>query len=299
MTSALEAFFHPDAAGNGYRLYLHHPPATGIAKGALLYVHPFAEEMNKSRRMAAQSARALAAKGFAVLQIDLLGCGDSSGDFGDATWHIWVDDVTAALDWLSLRHPGAPLWLWGLRAGALLCVAAVSARPALRTNFLFWQPAIRGQSVLSQFLRLLVAAALHDGSSKAALEAARAALAADRHADVAGYSLSPALAKGLEAARLDPPQAVAAPPPTASPRLVWLELGDIADGSLPPASAAAAQAWAAAGFEVQAASLVGPRFWQTVEIEDATALLDATVAHVCAPGLARPASTRQPAAAAV
>jgi exosortase A-associated hydrolase 2 len=276
---------------------LHHPPATGIAKGALLYIHPFAEEMNKSRRMAAQAARALAAKGFAVLQIDLLGCGDSSGDFGDATWQIWVDDVTAALDWLAHRHPGAPLWLWGLRAGALLCVAAASARPALRSNFLFWQPATRGQLVLTQFLRVLVAAALHDGTGKAAMEAARAALAAGQYADVAGYSLSPTLAKGLEVARLDPPSPVPTPQPAAVQRLIWLELGDNANNPLAPASETVLQAWAAAGFDVQATNLVGPRFWQTVEIEDAPDLIDASVACVCASGSASSAASREPAPA--
>jgi len=42
--------------------------------------------MNKSRRMVALQARALAGRGFAVLQMDALGCGDSAGDMQDATW---------------------------------------------------------------------------------------------------------------------------------------------------------------------------------------------------------------------
>ncbi len=42
-------------------------------KPLVVHVHAFAEEMNKSRRMAAMQSRALAAAGFAVLQIDLLG----------------------------------------------------------------------------------------------------------------------------------------------------------------------------------------------------------------------------------
>ncbi|MFN3884534.1 MAG: hypothetical protein ACK4Q4_07240 [Rhodocyclaceae bacterium] len=49
---AAEAFFLPVADGN--RFCLHHPPA-GAARGALIYLPPFAEEMNKSRRMAAMS----------------------------------------------------------------------------------------------------------------------------------------------------------------------------------------------------------------------------------------------------
>ncbi len=52
--------------------------------------------MNKSRRMAALQARAFAAMGFGVLQIDLFGCGDSSGDFSDARWDIWKQDLAIA-----------------------------------------------------------------------------------------------------------------------------------------------------------------------------------------------------------
>ncbi len=76
---APEAFFLPVAnAQHSQRFCLFHP-AQGRASGApLLYLHPFAEEMNKSRRMAALQSRALAEHGYAVLQIDLLGCGDSS-----------------------------------------------------------------------------------------------------------------------------------------------------------------------------------------------------------------------------
>ncbi|WP_229425321.1 hypothetical protein [Massilia sp. Se16.2.3] len=77
-----DAFFL-DTQG-GRRFCLYHAPI-GECRGALVYVHPFAEEMNRSRRMAALQARALAARGIGVLQLDLHGCGDSVGDFGDAT----------------------------------------------------------------------------------------------------------------------------------------------------------------------------------------------------------------------
>ena len=108
MAPPMDAFFQP-APGGGQRLYLHHTPRAGQTPlGAVLYIHPWAEEMNKSRRMAALGSRALAAQGWAVLQVDLLGCGDSSGDFGDATWEAWLDDVTQAAQWLRARHPGAP-----------------------------------------------------------------------------------------------------------------------------------------------------------------------------------------------
>ena len=60
-----EAFFLPFAHGG--RFCILHQPGSGSSAtlGAILFVHPFAEEMNKSRRMAALQARALLDAGLA------------------------------------------------------------------------------------------------------------------------------------------------------------------------------------------------------------------------------------------
>jgi exosortase A-associated hydrolase 2 len=239
-----------------------------------VYVHPWAEEMNKTRRMAALASRALAADGWAVLQIDLLGCGDSSGDFGDASWDDWVDDVVRAADWLNGRYAGAPLWLWGLRAGALVATDA-AGRMSQPVHFLFWQPALLGKAVLQQFLRLKAAARLADGNAKAALGAARADLDGGRLVEVAGYTMHPALARGLQAATLAPPT-VAPVEGSAPRRVVWLELASDPGAGSGPATRAAQTTWNAARWRVESGLQVGPSFWQTTEIEEAPALVDAT-----------------------
>jgi exosortase A-associated hydrolase 2 len=272
----VEAFFLP--ADEGQRLCIRHPPATQGARGALLYIHPFAEEMNKSRRMAALQSRALAAAGYAVLQIDLLGCGDSSGDFGDASWDAWVNDVLHAARWLRERHPGAPLWLWGLRAGALLASqAAAHLQPGDR-RLLLWQPMVSGKAALQQFLRLKAAAEMQQqGDGAQALQALRTALAAGQAVQVAGYTVSAALAHGLEQATLGLP---ADPGEEAAPaQVAWLEVCSRGDAAaLLPASAGRADAWRAAGHRVDTRVVAGPAFWQTQEIEDAPALVEATLA---------------------
>jgi exosortase A-associated hydrolase 2 len=263
----MQAFFLPGAEGRGQRLCMYHP-ARGIARGAVLYVHPWAEEMNKARRMAALQARALAAADFGVLQIDLLGCGDSSGDFADASWQHWLDDVQMAAHWLQQQAPG-PLWLWGLRAGALLC-AATAPRLDRPCHFLFWQPALSGKQLLQQFLRLKAAAGLQHGDAKGEVERARQDLAAGRCVQVAGYALPPALAQGLDLATLTLPEAAS--------RVIWLELSTRADAALLPPSAARIDAWRQAGHSVHAQVVPGPAFWQTQEIEDAPALIAASTA---------------------
>lgn len=266
-----EPFFLPMSRGQrGQRFCLLHRPASSSARGAIVYVHPFAEEMNKSRRMAALQSRALAAAGFAVLQIDLLGCGDSSGDFGDATWDDWVADVVEGSQWLRQQYP-APVWLWGLRAG---CLVAVDAARKLGhpCDFLFWQAPGAGKPLLQQFLRLKVAADMLDGRSKGVMNALRQQLASGSAVEVAGYAISPALAAGLEGATLTPP--------ACRGRVEWIDVTPRNDAMWSPATERSVTAWRDAGFEVHHQMVVGPEFWQTTEIEDAPALLDTSAARL-------------------
>jgi uncharacterized protein len=329
-------------SATGQRFALHHPPA-GPCQGSVLFLHAFAEEMNKSRRMAAMAARALATAGLAVLQIDLLGCGDSSGELADASWAAWLDDTCQGAAWLQARYPG-PLWLWGERAGCLLAAAAlplvvaarVNAAPdaALKagrnagpntqphadptaTHLLLWQPQTQGKLVLQQFLRLKMASHMQQGQqgqqdqqgqqgqqdhlapagdtghaaaasiptpTKGITEALLTDLAQGRFVDVAGYRLGPAVAQGLAAATLLQPP----PAPVPGSRLLWLETTSRMPAALLPASTPALAKWQAAGWDVASAAVAGPPFWQTVEIEVAPALVQATVALVL--GQALPAT---------
>jgi exosortase A-associated hydrolase 2 len=283
MTAQTEAFFLPiDEGRNGHRFCLFHPAQGDVTKGSILYIHPFAEEMNKSRRMAAMQSRALAQAGFAVLQIDLLGCGDSSGDFGDATWRDWVGDVVRGCDWLQSRdkshRPGTdpadplPLWLWGLRAGCLLAVEAANqlTEPC---NFLFWQPASAGKQLLQQFLRLKMAGDMLGGQAKGVMEDMRQQLASGASVEIAGYMLSTGLASGLEQAALSPSAGQ-----NGGRRLEWLEVSTREDADLSPISSKTFAQWQQAGAHARSHVVSGPPFWQTTEIEDAPALIAATVA---------------------
>lgn len=267
MGHPFEALMLP-APDGGQRFALHHPPAVGQARGAVLYLHPFAEEMNKVRRMAALQSRALAQAGFAVLQIDLLGCGDSSGELADARWSDWVDDALAGARWLCARHPDAPLWFWGARAGGLLAAAA-AAQTSPTPGLLLWQPTPNGQTHLQQFLRIKSASQMLSGGTADAAASPKQLLAAGGMVEVAGYPLTAALAQGLAAARL------LAPP--APGRIVWLEVSSREGASLSPAAEQWCAAAQAAGHRVDVQVLPGPAFWQTSEIEEAPALVQASV----------------------
>lgn len=259
-----QAFFLPSTTGQ--RFCLFHPPQSA-PKGRVLYLQPFAEELNTTRRVVAQQARALAQAGFAVLQIDLLGCGDSEGEFADATWDAWLQDARHAHDWLT-DHAQGPLWLWGMRSGSLLANALAARLPQI-ANFLLWQPVVNGQQMLQQFLRLHAAGQWLGGGSKG--ESPAKTLASGQSVDIAGYTLTPALASGLGAARM---QALATPTPG---RLVWLETTTQHEPTLGPASATHLDTWRAAGWAVSARAVTGPAFWQTVGTDEAPALIAATL----------------------
>jgi exosortase A-associated hydrolase 2 len=270
-----QAFFLPASEGRaGQRFCLYHPSKGRDARGAIVYVHPFADEMNKSRRMAALQARRFSEAGFAVLQIDLLGCGDSSGDFGDASWQAWIADVVAGAHRLK-RETDAPLWLWGLRAGCLLAVEAASHLPEERIHFLFWQPATSGKLVLQQFLRFKAAGDLTEGRAKIIMEESRRQLASGQPVDVAGYRLSAELASGLERAELHPPANAS--------RVEWIDVTTRAGSELSPSATRSLEKWRQAGVMVHGQSVTGPSFWQTIDVEEAPELLAATqVAMVAA-----------------
>ena len=100
-------------------------------------------------------ARAFAAMGFGVLQIDLFGCGDSSGEFRDARWDIWKHDLSVAKRWIENRT-SSPTSLWGLRLGALLALDFAKSSGDSFDQIILWQPVINGESFLNQFLRLQI-----------------------------------------------------------------------------------------------------------------------------------------------
>lgn len=264
-----EAFFLP--ADTGERFCLFHPPAQSVQpKGAVIYVHPFCEEMNCSRRMAALQARALAELGYGVLQMDLFGCGDSSGDFADARWHLWKSDLALASQWMATRVP-LPVMLWGLRLGALLALdyARDAEHPVSRV--LLWHPVVNGEAFMSQFWRLKLAARMLSGEENSPQEKSiRESLAEGCHVEVAGYSVAPAMVDAIVKLRLGDLA-------MRSARTDWFDLAIKAETPLSPAMARTVDAWKTAGADLRLHLLPGQAFWSSPEIDVSPVLLEATI----------------------
>lgn len=260
------AFFLESAAGPRFAL-LTLP--VGELCGAVLHVHAFAEEMNKSRRMVALCAQALAAEGWMVLQVDCKGCGDSAGEFGDAQWQDWIDDLNLAHGWLRGQCGQKPLVIWTLRSGALVLsdwLERVRERPPL----LFWQPVAIGKQHLTQFLRLKAAAGIKDAAqSRAVMDQVRKNLDRGVSVEVAGYRLSPRLAAGMGESSLR------LPADYVGPVFVFEILPpDRMEGS--PVLVSQVSLWNERGCKASLDVVAGPAFWQTQEIETVPGLIDAS-----------------------
>ena len=206
-----------------------------------------------------------------MLQIDLFGCGDSAGDFGEAVWEDWLNDIVSGIRWLQHRVDG-PIWLWGLRSGTLLA-AQVSVMLGIPARLLLWQPIIYGLQHLNHFLRLSVTgSALAGAVDRVGVKELVERLESGCSIEVAGYVLNPAMAAGLRQAELVMPPAQS--------DVVWVEVSNRELPTLLPASDAHVESWRAAGRRVEAVSVQGLPFWQTQEIVECPGLLSATGALI-------------------
>lgn len=261
-------FFLPSESG--VRFCIYHPPRGNVSQPrAVVYVHPFAEEMNKSRRMASLQSHRLAAAGIGVLQIDLLGCGDSSGDFADARWRVWKQDVKRAIQWLKDRQ-GDSVALWGLRLGAMLAADVASEPGSGVDHVVLWQPVINGDQFLTQFLRIRLASEmLTGGAAQSGVKSLRDALSRGEVLEVGGYALHPELAAEIGERKL----AVLLP---RARRVDLIEVSAYPDAGIGMPGTRLIEAWQRCGCNVVAAAVSGESFWSTSEISECPALLERT-----------------------
>lgn len=270
---SLQPFYLQGEAGSLFSLY--YKPAKARAD-AILFFPPFAEELNKSRRMISQQARNFAQAGLATLVVDLYGTGDSEGELQQADWQQWQKNMLQALQWL-LKQGHQKVIFWGLRLGCALAMSLLEEHRKQISALLLWQPVLNGQVYLNQFLRLKLAAELFGdpNANKITTRDLRLNLQQGEIVEVAGYGLNPSLADSLE--QLKPQDLFASVKDTS---IFWLEVVAGSEQSLLPANRKLIADWQQQGCIINADKVVGEQFWTTPEIAFIPALLEKSTAIV-------------------
>lgn len=276
----VEPFFLDTPGGRAFAVH-HRPRDSATIRGNVLCVPPFNEEMNRCRSMMTLQAQALVALGFGTLVIDLHGTGDSAGDYRDARWQIWLEDIHAARRWLEMQAGGLSAIL-GVRLGAVLAaqVHAQLGEPDLA--LVLWQPVLDGKVHLTQFLRVRMAAQLdRPDLPKETTASMRQQLAAGQSVEVAGYEIHPELAKAIDGARLTSHKLAS------GSHVLWLENVGKDQPEISPSSKNTLLAWETAGVTIDVGTYSGPAFWQVHERVTSPAVIERTSAWLSrkVPGL--------------
>ncbi len=128
---------------DGHRLagLLETPPAGVKTQRYALFAHCFT--CGKDLAAATRIARALAARGIAVLRFDFTGLGNSDGDFANTSFSSNVQDLLAAAEALKSEHE-APALLIGHSLGGAAVLAAAGRLPSVEAVVTIAAPATPG-----------------------------------------------------------------------------------------------------------------------------------------------------------
>jgi len=213
----------------------------------------------------------LAALGFRVIVFDLSGTGDSEGEFGDALWEHWLEDVDTIIGWVKATG-SARCSVLGIRMGGLLAVEASALGARNVDGIVLWHPCTNGRAFLQQFLRLRMARSVISGQGVAAESVAdlQRRLGAGESLEIAGYDLSPRMASAIQQRSL---QSVAS---SNLPQVRWMDLTADSAAPLPAGTTATVEKWRELAIPVTASAVVGPPFWSLQEITVVPGLLSAT-----------------------
>lgn len=129
-----------------------HESARAPATDAFVFCHPLVEEKLWAHRVFVGFARSLASAGYAVLRFDLMGNGDSDGDFAEMSVETAMADVRCAVEEAKSRWPGARIHLLGLRFGATIA-ALVAERLSDIHQLVLWAPIVDGERYMQELLR--------------------------------------------------------------------------------------------------------------------------------------------------
>ncbi len=234
------------------------------ARAWLLAIPPFAEEMMKARQQFTQLAQGLAENSIGTVVLDVRGTGDGQGELVDFTWDDWCADIALALDHLAKTE--LPVFVLGLRLGALLAATSLEKALFCAAGLVLWAPQFSGKLALKPFLRM--------GALSAKLAGREQEHGNAGGQEIAGYLLSQAFQDSVNAAK--------APAKLPARAGLVVNVSAEADAEIPAGWAGAMSAWKEGGASVDFEHLTFPAFWNTSEIIASAELTEKTRAWIVA-----------------
>ena len=269
--NTIEAKFIPGKKG---QLFALHRPPQNITQDSECFVlaAPFAEEMNRCRYMCTMLGQRIPQYGHGYLSVDSYGTGDSAGDFVEADWDTWCEDLIAACQYakeLGYRR----ISLFAIRLGAQLAMEVAENIDSLQ-RIVLWQPVISGKTALTQFLRIRIAASLERDEQGGSVADFEQQIEDGNALQVAGYDVSPGLFRGIQGAHLDQHLDFNSVP------IAWFNTLASEDRTTPRVELNFLEKWRAKGAQIQHTTVIGPSYWAVHDRTLAPTLVDATVHYI-------------------
>ncbi len=193
----MEPFYFNGDRGPLFGVY-HAPAGEARSRPGVLLCYPAGSEYENTHRTFVHLAEALASAGLHTLRFDYFGCGDSAGDFEEASVDGWLRDISTAAAQLREGTGVQRIALVGFRLGAAL--ALLSAGGGLEVSDLaLCDPVLDGAVYLEELgqrhrARLLEVSLTLDASAHS-----------PEHLELLGYRYPAALLRAIRDINLTAP----------------------------------------------------------------------------------------------
>ena len=228
----------------------------------VVFCDAFEDERRTTCLAMTRLAREVAARGFAALRFDYWGCGDSPGDFADATVSTRLADIRSASAFLRAEAGVRKLCLLGLRFGATLASQAAEGTADCAALVLI-QPEPDGKAYVDSLIkRKLVRGMITRAQGGEQVGGAGADVI-----DLDGYALTQRTVKEMRECIIAPGR-VAFRGPVLVVQISFNE-------SIRPEARAVCAAYEGAGAKVDVRALVMPPLWSRIDVTATEALNEA------------------------
>ena len=186
-------------ASEGQQLYgvVYHPQSKKKQAVGFVVCPPFAEEKKSSQRMLVDLAKQMANAGYTTFLFDYFACGDSDGDFKDATLSIWIKNTLDALKHLKQHTDIDSIGLIGLRLGCFIALSTINKKERISQG-IFIEPVLSPETYFKRSLRQkLMKELITDGKTKSRRSDLINQLNHNKSVDFDGYEISPSFYSDL------------------------------------------------------------------------------------------------------